>query len=518
MTAWNNGYVTDVPYTSNFYREITPRWLVTAATLLGKQAPNIEGEYTYCELGCGQGFGAALIAASNPNGRFWAMDFNPAQIVNARRLATAAGLANIEFIEASFDEFANSSEGTYPQFDFIVMHGIYSWVSRENQKVLIRILNRFLKPGGIVYSSYNCHPGWAPFVPAQKAIELHARHNPDRSDHQAVAGLRFLQRLRDAGAKAFTANSALGGLVDMALEQNKNYLAHEYLDSNWFIHNFADVCQDMAGAKLGYIGSAHLQDNLNNLSVPAKVIPMLEEIRDPALAETVKDLARNQNFRRDIYVRGALAMTELEYRDALLGLSLLPLLPLPAGEIKFRTSIGEFAAKDSVYRPLLEHMSKAPLSFTQAAAHPSFSNHPLTEVAQAFVLLIAGGYAHPVHKTSENNQPDWTIAQAFNRVAIDLALRGHDFAYLAAPAIGSGIAVQFYELAAAKAILKESKVTGQALVEAVWQSFVAAKRLMLKNNQPLETVQENIAELTSILRDFEMNTLPIWRRLGVLPH
>src|SRR5258705_13498605 len=98
MTDWGSGYVTDTDYVHDYCRAQTPPILSLAALSKGVAAPGSLGEQlSYCDLGCGQGFTANLIAASNPRATVFAADFNPTHIANARGLAHGAGLTNIQF-------------------------------------------------------------------------------------------------------------------------------------------------------------------------------------------------------------------------------------------------------------------------------------------------------------------------------------------------------------------------------------------------------------------------------------
>jgi 2-polyprenyl-3-methyl-5-hydroxy-6-metoxy-1,4-benzoquinol methylase len=87
----------------------------------------------YCDLGCGQGYTANLIAAANPAAQVLGVDFNPSHIANARTLANAAGLSNVDFREASFEDIA--ARPATPQFDIMAMHGVFSWISAPNRGV-----------------------------------------------------------------------------------------------------------------------------------------------------------------------------------------------------------------------------------------------------------------------------------------------------------------------------------------------------------------------------------------------
>src|SRR5580700_9761009 len=105
MADWGSGYVTDTAYVHDFCRVQTPAILSLAALAKGVAAPGGRGEaFTYCDLGCGQGFTANLVAAANPQADVFAADFNPTHVAGARGLANAAALRNVQFREAGFDE------------------------------------------------------------------------------------------------------------------------------------------------------------------------------------------------------------------------------------------------------------------------------------------------------------------------------------------------------------------------------------------------------------------------------
>ena len=88
MTDWTAGYTADLDYTHDFQRELTPSLLAFCATSKGVQHCLDGDTVTYCELGCGYGMAANLLAAANPHIEFYAMDFNPVHILGADKLAT----------------------------------------------------------------------------------------------------------------------------------------------------------------------------------------------------------------------------------------------------------------------------------------------------------------------------------------------------------------------------------------------------------------------------------------------
>ena len=135
MASWDDGYVTDVGYTDHFHRETTPAWLAMAALLLGYRPPDLAKPFRYADLGCGNGLTALIVAATTPQAEVWAFDFNPAHIEAGRTMAAAAGLTNIRFEEASFAQIAAMPDDALPPFDFVVAHGVLTWLSPENTKL-----------------------------------------------------------------------------------------------------------------------------------------------------------------------------------------------------------------------------------------------------------------------------------------------------------------------------------------------------------------------------------------------
>ena len=166
MQDWADGYVVDVGYTHGYFRELSPALLRFVALLGGVEAPRA-GPFAYCELGCGNGQTSTVLAAGNPNGRFFACDINPTHVQTARRWIEAGKVDNLSVLEASF---AQMTAADLPDFDFIVLHGVYSWINSAARRAIVDFMQAKLKPGGLVYISYNCLPGWSNVAPLQRLM------------------------------------------------------------------------------------------------------------------------------------------------------------------------------------------------------------------------------------------------------------------------------------------------------------------------------------------------------------
>jgi SAM-dependent methyltransferase len=172
MLSWTEGYVSDVVYTANIYREQMPSWIGFATLLMGFRAPDIAEPFRVAELGCAHGLSLAAAAACSPQAEFWGFDFNPAHVESARLLAREAELANLHFEECAF---ADLLARDLPDFDFILLHGVWTWVSASARRAVLDFITANLRPGGLVFNSYNVVTGWAAMLPVRALMRLVGR-------------------------------------------------------------------------------------------------------------------------------------------------------------------------------------------------------------------------------------------------------------------------------------------------------------------------------------------------------
>ncbi len=512
MSVWTDGYVSDIQYTAGFYRELTPAYLSTLLNIQGYHAPDATGSFTYCELGCGQGFGTNILAASYPNGRFWGVDFNPAQISNARRLASKAGLTNIEFIEESFEGMAKGACPDLPSFDYITLHGIYSWISIENKGFIVDFISRYLKPGGVVYVSYNCLPGWANVAPVQRLIREHAALNPGRSDQQMEGAMRFIGQLREANAGYFVVNQSMNVRLDGMKTANRNYLAHEYLNGYWYPAYHSDVVREFDRAKLNFAASATVLENIDIFSVPEPVRKVLADVTDPVMIQTVKDFAINQAFRKDIFIRGASKMGRLEHEATLRGLTLRASVRRQDSTTDLKTPLGSAKGIPEVYDTFMDMAcGSEAVSIGDLLANPILAKHGLPVVIQTYQMLLANVQVHPAMPAA-----DKVTAAAFNLAVADEVVLGADFGAAASPVLGTGLGLTFIEACGLRALAGMTDVNLEVAVGNVWKEMRRGARRLLKEGKPIQSDEENIAGLKPLVQQMIDTRLPLWRKLGII--
>lgn len=495
-------YITDVAYPHFFQRETTPIWLSFAARALGRPSPDLRQPYVSCELGCGQGFATLLQAVANPQGHFVGVDFNAAHIAHARALAQAAGVTNVEFAEDSFQGVLEQAEAP-PRYDFIILHGIYSWVSTTDQQRLRQFVERQLKPGGIVFVGYMAQPGLDFFAAPRRFVQQYAQTLSGNSAQRVVEALRALQRLAASGAGLFAHDRQVATYVQRCLQDDPHYLAHELLNEHWHTLPVADVMAAFEACSTGYMGSASLMDNIDDLSLPANVTEQLAGLQGSALRETFKDLARNQTQRRDLYQRDTRELDEYAHKAALCDQVVAALPGAPTqGSVTFDTRIGAVEGVESLFSPILQALAQRPQSFPSLLRLPALAGQA-GSISPALQALAAAGHVHPLLP----GQVNVAACQAFNRVICERVLAGARYSHLAAPSLGSGVAASFVEMAAARVLLDHPALRGAPLGQTV-------DALLRKVGwQPLD---EPADSLQAQLERFERDTLPIWQQLGVV--
>src|SRR5690348_8888319 len=132
-----------------------PDYLAATAKLRGVDAPDVR-RCRVLDLGCATGGNLLAMALAFPESSFVGVDLSPRQIAAARSAAREIGVDNVRFESMSITDI----DETFGTFDYIVSHGVYSWVPLEVQQKLLEVCSRNLAPDGIAYVSYNTYPGW----------------------------------------------------------------------------------------------------------------------------------------------------------------------------------------------------------------------------------------------------------------------------------------------------------------------------------------------------------------------
>jgi SAM-dependent methyltransferase len=508
---WTRGYVADIGYTAGFYREMSPSHMAFAALTLGRSPGRAMRPKRVLELGFGQGFGLTLLAAANPDVTFEGHDFNPEHVAHARRLIEDAKLANLTVSESSFEEAA--ARGDTDDLDVIALHGIFSWVSRAAQDAIVAIIRQRLQPDGVLYISYNSMPGWAALAPIRQFMLEVKRRNAGRSERQLALALEAISKLKQGGAAYFVANPAAAQHVDHMLTLDRVYLAHEYLDEHWDLFQFSEVAARLGEAKLSFVASATLPENLDQYALPGPLHALMHETDDPVMRETLRDYAGNKRFRRDIFARGLAAITSAEHRRMLSDLSFALCVPRNRVAFKFLGPLMELIGRDDLYGPIVDRLAEKSATLDQLVALPPFGDGKVGILLDCLCLLVHSGQVAPVIASeSIDKEP----AQRFNRMIVDFARTGRIYGALASPVLRSGIPVRDLGMLALAALFDGKGDDPAMAAKHALSILQVLGRRPMKDGVLIEDDGDAMAFLIANFQTILDDDVPVWRQLGMI--
>ena len=507
---WTSGYVADIGYTYGYYSDLNPLHVKLAFLNVGLAFPT---PGTACELGFGQGVSANLHAAASVT-RWYGTDFNPAQAAFARELADISGTGAQLFGDA-FADFANRTD--LPDFDYIGVHGIWSWISNENRGVIVDFIRRKLKVGGVLYISYNTFPGWATLAPVRHLLAEHA-DIIGAEGHGIISridgALEFADKLLATHPNYAKANPKLAEFIKTIKDQDRHYLAHEYFNRDWHPMHVATMAEWLATTKLSYACSANYLDHVDGVNFTTEQHEFLKAIPDAMFRETVRDFMVNQHFRRDYWVKGARRISLLDKAEALRAHKVLLVSPRADVALKVTGAAGEATLNERIYVPILDvvadHKARTVAQIEQAVAGRNITFGQLIQG----ILVLSG-----VRKLCAV-QDDATVSKArkntdrINAYLINRARGSDEITFLASPVTGGGVAVDRFQQLFILARSRGQKLPSE-WAQFVWESLAAQGQKIVKEGKHLETADENLAELNLQASAFAEKTLPILRALQI---
>lgn len=503
MPEWNLGYITDINYTAGYYDFLNPLRARLAFACMGLAFPEVR---TACELGFGEGVSIAMHAAASEVA-WHGTDFNASQASFARHLA--GGVADLR--DASFAEFLEATD--LPDFDFIGLHGIWSWINHETQEQIVAFLRRKLRVGGVFYISYNVYPGWAAFAPLRHLAKLHydtMGAPADGVEARVKAAFAFLERLKDA--RFMAQNPQAEPRLARAAALDSHYLAHEYFNRDWEPVYFAEMREILSGAKLDYACSATFHELVTGLTLTPEQRTFLDSLPDPMFRQSVFDFLINQQFRRDYWVRGARRMGRVEQADTLRGLPVVLQNARPALPLKVACARGEAELKGERYAGLLDCLAdNRPHTIGELAQR--LPEQSFNAVCQAVLILSGSGYLTPANP-AETTKAVAGACAALNRRVMESARDNAGITCLASPVTGGGVPASRFEQLFIEA-MADGERSASDMAGHVWRLLEARGERLIRDGQPMAGLDENMAELTQKAANFLTDRLPSLQALGV---
>jgi len=510
MTDWTSGYVADIGYTFGYYCELNPQRVKLAFLHAGLVAPEFGSA---CELGFGQGISANIHAAASVHS-WHGTDFNPAQAGFAQELATVSG-ANTHFYDEAFDEFAKRD---MPEFDYIGLHGIWSWISDENRAVIVEFIRKKLKVGGVLYISYNTLPGWGTFAPLRHLMTEHAEIIG--ADGVGIVSridgaLDFTEKLIATNPQFIKSNPLIADKINKLKDLNRQYLAHEYFNRDWHPMHFATMAKWLEPAKLTYACSADYLDSVEVVNLSPEHQDFLKDIHNPMFKQTVRDFMVNKQFRKDYWVKGSRLLTPMEQALSLREQRFLMTAYRADVTLKITGLLGEATLTDVVYSPVLDLMADHKIrSLAQIEQAVKEAGITFVQLVQCVLVLCS----NEVFRAVQDDAFITVAKKHTEKLNTHLMLKArsrNDLNYLASPVTGGGIEVgrfhQIFLLA-----IQQGKKKSEDLAAFTDQILTSQGQKIIKDGKPIETTEQQLTELTTKATEFTIKQLPILRALKIV--
>jgi cyclopropane fatty-acyl-phospholipid synthase-like methyltransferase len=408
----------ELPYGNYIFHFSHPDRLATMAMLLGMSPPPVD-RCRVLELGCGTGANLIAMALTLPQSRFVGVDLSGRQIAMGQETIQSLGLANVELKAMSLTDVDES----FDQFDYILCHGVYSWVPEPVQDRILTICAQNLAAQGVAYVSYNTYPGWHMRGMVREMMRYHARQfdQPQTRVQQARALLAFL--LESVSERKTVYCDVLQAEADLLRDAADTYIYHEHLEEVnyplWF-HQFAER---VAAKGLQYLAEAQPALLPGNLS--PRVRAAFEQMATDLIhAEQYLDFVRNRTFRRSLLCHQAVALQRPPAPRAVTAMSVTGLVkPVTESPDLAAGAAVEFRTADRAGLISREPLTKAALLCLWDAAPRAVPFAALWDLARARLTEALGPDAAPADPAPLAD----VILQCFLSNLVELHVHAPDF-------------------------------------------------------------------------------------------
>jgi len=285
----------EVPYASFPFVQSHPNRLATVATIFGMQPPPIETA-RILELGCASGGNIIPMAGELPGSQCVGIDLSSVQVAAGQKMLAEVGFNNVRLEARSITDFG-PQDG---QFDYVICHGVWSWVPRHVREKILEICDQQLSPQGVAFISYNTYPGWHLRGTVRDMMVYHARKfatPPERVGH-ARALLDFLVRSVPGEGNAYA--MLLKSEMELLRTKSDSYLLHEHLEAVNDPVYFYQFEEQISAHQLQYLGESDMGSMLAE-TFPSEVDKIIRRLSANMIEmEQYIDFLRNRTFRQTL--------------------------------------------------------------------------------------------------------------------------------------------------------------------------------------------------------------------------
>ncbi|MDX1949048.1 MAG: methyltransferase domain-containing protein [Rickettsiales bacterium] len=291
-----------IAYETSYLAETNPELLQARAFLFGLNSANAANSRVL-EIGCGSGENLIELAKKFPQSKFLGFDEASNAIEKANSNANYLDLKNIEFKNSSIQDF-NSTE----KFDYIIAHGVFSWIDDDNRNKILKIASENLDDNGVFYVSYNVLPGFN-FSEVLRQMMIFHTKGIEVAEEKIIHAKNLLEFINET-LKFYPDNiykKQFSEEFEKLVSQPDWYIFHEFLEKNnkaFYFHEFINLINNFDLQFLSEISIAAM--NIENL--PKFSYDILANIDDLIRVEQYIDFILNRKFRSSLLCKKAVKL------------------------------------------------------------------------------------------------------------------------------------------------------------------------------------------------------------------
>jgi SAM-dependent methyltransferase len=300
------------------------------------------------ELGCGAGGNLLPMAVGLPGSTFVGIDTSHRAIERAQAMTHTLGLENIAFEQIGIEDYAAPAGGV----DYVIAHGVYSWVPEPVRASLLALCSAVLSPGGVAYVSYNALPGGHPRQALREMLAYHTAELEHPGEKMAAAR-GFLALMSAAGEADPELAKTLGAEAGKLLEHVDALFFHDTLSNENTPLYFHEFVADAGAHGLQFLAEAEFSE-MQLGALPEQLQEALLTIADPLRREQYLDFLKERMFRQTLLVHAGVEIDRTPRPQRLASLAVSSPLRWSADEESGRlTFVGAGGAHLTTDHPLV---------------------------------------------------------------------------------------------------------------------------------------------------------------------
>lgn len=514
-------FTNELPYSKGYFSELNPLLAKFLFTSQGYDCPDFS-KGKVCQIAFGEGISIVLNAAASTT-QWWGCEKNANFVTEAQNLADYGNI-KLDLNAATFKDFAENPN--VPKFDYIILHGVWSWISPCDQELLLKFMSEHLNIGGVVLISYHTAPGQTNMEPFRHMMHQFVTEIAPFSltKQQKLDQLMLLTKdMLEINKEVFgLAPDFPEQLAAACQDQDGGEFVRCYLNEYWTPYHFSELREQLGKAGLHFVSSAITADQLNELHLSPEQAEFLESMREHDMYETCRDFIINRDYRCDFFANGARKLTKREYRLKYDNQYLILNADPSAFSYTMRGAAAEVTLNRALYEPILTCMT-------------DFKPHSIGQIRQVFQMMLQEAGAQDkftdeqiddaintlvyINMLLPANNPN-EITDELVQGCLDLnraILRDSELKVgaLASPVLGGGYELDPLNIKLLQIVTSQDNLTGDLMVKFIMEALAAGEfTIDFGCDEPSDEVI--LKTLQTAVLNFMEHSLPLYQNLMIV--